>query len=236
MNQKYLLLLLLLTVSDFTYAQFAKIIDKDGYVNVRKEASIKSEVVSKINAEEIVYAFPDEEFPNWVSVDYINRHNESIYGHVHHSRIKLIESYPQIPNISFNGSVAKFVSKDVTVEIISEKFDYQKNKRYFSSTKYGDYTIEDKFKGQQVWGTDGTIPNSHYIAIKATIKGKSIQIPEKEIENLFNVNSEFASCYYDNLNDILYITSVNGDGAGGYAVLFKIEKGVYKSRVVTMPF
>lgn len=63
-----------------------------------------------------------------------------------------------------------------------------------------------------------------------------MQIPEKEIENLFNINSAFAACYYDNLNDTLYITSVNGDGAGGYAVLFKIEKGNYKARVVTMTF
>ncbi len=236
MNQKYLLILLLLTVSDFTYAQFAKIIDKDGYVNVREGASINSAVVAKINADEIVYAFPDNELPAWVMVDYIGRQNENINGYVHHSRIKLIESYVQIPNTSFNNGIAKFISKDVTVAIISEGFDYKKNKKYFSSTEYGDYTIEDRFKGQQVWGTDGTIPNSHYVAIKATIKGRTVQIPEKEIENLFNVNSEFASCYYDKLNDALYITSTNGDGAGGYAVLFKIEKGIYKYRVVTMPF
>lgn len=236
MNKKYLLALLLLTISHFTYAQFAKIIDKDGYVNVRKKAIVISEIVSKINTGEIVYAFPDEKLRDWVIVDYTDRQNENITGYVHHSRIKLIESYVKIPNTSFNDSIAKFISKDVTVEIRSEKFDYKKNKRYFSSTEYEDYTVEDKFKGQQVWGTDGTIPTSHYTSIKATIKGRSLQIPEKEIENLFNINSAFAACYYDNLNDILYITSVNGDGAGGYAVLFKIEKGNYKARVVTMPF
>lgn len=236
MNKKYLLALLLLTISHFTYAQFAKIIDKDGYVNVRKQATVTSEIVSKINTGEIVYAFPDEKLRDWVIVDYTDRQNENITGYVHHSRIKLIESYVKIPNTSFNDSIAKFISKDVTVEIRSEKFDYKKNKRYFSSTEYEDYTVEDKFKGQQVWGTDGTIPTSHYTSIKATIKGRSLQIPEKEIENLFNINSAFAACYYDNLNDILYITSVNGDGAGGYAVLFKIEKGNYKARVVTMPF
>jgi hypothetical protein len=236
MNKKYLLALLLLTISHFTYAQFAKIIDKDGYVNVRKQATVTSEIVSEINSEEIVYAFPDEKLRDWVIVDYTDRQNENITGYVHQSRIKLIESYVHIPNTSFNDSIAKFISKDVAVEIRSEKFDYKKNKRYFSSTKYEDYTVEDKFKGQQVWGTDGTIPISHYTSIKATIKGRSIQIPEKEIENLFNINSEFSACYYDNPNDTLYITSVNGDGAGGYAVLFKIEKGIYKTRVVTMPF
>ncbi|MEJ5148778.1 MULTISPECIES: hypothetical protein [Sphingobacterium] len=236
MNKKHLLALLLLTITHFTYAQFAEIIDKDGYVNVRKQPTVTSKIVSKINTEEIVYAFPDEKLRDWVIVDYTDRQNENITGYVHHSRIKLIESYEKIPIKSFNDSIAKFISKNVTVEIRSEKFDYKKNKRYFSSTKYEDYTVEDIFKGQQVWGTDGTIPISHYTSIKATIKGRTIQIPEKEIENLFNINSEFAACYYDNPNDTLYITSVNGDGAGGYAVLFKIEKGIYKARVVTMPF
>ncbi|MGJ1335029.1 hypothetical protein, partial [Sphingobacterium siyangense] len=66
--------------------------------------------------------------------------------------------------------------------------------------------------------------------------GRFIQIPAKEIENLFNVNNEFATCYYDDSNDILYINTVNGDGAGGYAVLFEIKKGQYNARVVTMPF
>ncbi|QQD14024.1 hypothetical protein [Sphingobacterium sp. UDSM-2020] len=236
MNQKYLLTLLLLTLSHFTYAQFAKIIDKDGYVNVRKQATITSDIVSKINTEEIVYAFPDEKLRDWVIVDYTDRQNENITGYVHQSRIKLIESYEKIPIKSFNDSIAKFISKDVSVEIKSEKFDYKKNKRYFSSTKYEDYIVEDKFIGQQVWGTDGTVPASHYTSITATIKGRIIQIPKKEIENLFNVNNEFAGCYYDNLNDTLYITTLNGDGAGGYVVLFKIEKGIYKARVVTMPF
>lgn len=229
MNQKYLLTLFFMIVSHFTHAQFAKIIDKDGYVNVRKQASVTSEIVSKINMDEIVYAFPDGKLRDWVIVDYTDRQNENITGYVHHSRIKLIESYEKIPIKSFNDSIAKFIAKDVNVEIKSEKFDYKKNKKYFSSTKYEDYTVEDKFKGQQVWGTDGTIPTSHYTSIKATIKGRSLQIPEKEIENLFNINSAFAACYYDNLNDTLYITSVNGDGAGGYAVLFKIEKGNYKA-------
>jgi len=157
MNKKYLLALLLFTINHFTYAQFAKIIDKDGYVNVRKQATFTSEIVSKINAEEIVYIFPHEKLRDWVIVDYTDRQHENITGYVHRSRIKFIESYLQIPNTVFNDTIAKFISKDVTVEIRSEKFDYKKNKKYFSSTKYKDYTLEDKFKGQQVWGTDGKI-------------------------------------------------------------------------------
>ncbi|WP_294347466.1 hypothetical protein [Sphingobacterium sp.] len=236
MNTRYFLVLLFLTVCQSASAQFAKIIDKDGYVNLRKRATVNSAVVSKIAADEIVYAFADEKFGDWVIVDYTDNHNKSITGYIHHSRIKYIASYKQIPNIFFDEGTAKFVSKDISVQINSDRFDYEKNKGDFSSTQYGEQTVLDKFRGQQVWGTDGEIPTNHYSAIQATIKGRFIQIPTKEIENLFNVNNEFATCYYDDSNDILYITAVNGDGAGGYAVLFEIKKGKYKARVVTMPF
>ncbi len=236
MNQRYFLVLLFLTVCQLVSAQFAKIIDKDGYVNVRKQATVNSAVVSKIAADEIVYAFPDEKFGDWVIVDYTDNHNKSITGYVHNSRIKYIESYKQIPTVFSDEGTAKFMAKDITVQINSDRFDYEKNKGDFSSTQYDEHTVLDKFRGQQVWGTDGEIPTSHYSTIQATIKGRFIQIPPKEIENLFNVNNEFATCYYDDSNDILYITAVNGDGAGGYAVLFEIKKGKYKARVVTMPF
>ncbi|WP_312340601.1 hypothetical protein [Sphingobacterium sp.] len=236
MNQRYLLVLLFLTVCQLASAQFAKIFDKDGYVNVRKQATVNSAVVSKIAADEIVYAFPDEKFGDWVIVDYTDNHNKSITGYVHNSRINYIESCKQIPNIFFDEGTAKFMTKDITVQMNSHSFDYEKNKGDFSSTQYDGYTVIDKFRGQPVWGTDGEIPTSHYSSIQVTIKGKFIQIPAKEIENLFNVNNEFAKCYYDDSNDILYITAVNGDGAGGYAVLFEIKKGKYNRRVVTMPF
>lgn len=236
MNNKYLLALVFLSLSQLANAQFAKIIDKDGYVNVREQATVHSAVVSKIAANEIVYVFTDEQFGDWVIVDYTDNQNKNITGYVHHSRIKFVESYPQIPTMTFDESTATFIAMDITVEIRSEKFDYEKNKKYFSSTTYEGYTMVDKFKGRKLWGTDGGIPTSHYISIKATIKGKTVQIPDKEIESLFNVNNEFATCYYDDLNDTLYINSVNGDGAGGYAVLFTIEKGKYKTRVLTMPF
>lgn len=236
MNHSYLLVALFLTACKLASAQFAKIIDKDGYVNVRQQATANSTVVSKIAADKIVYAFPDGKSGDWVIVDYTDDRHKSITGYVHNSRIKYIESYKPIPNIFFDEGTTKFMTKDITVEINSDRFDYEKNKSHFSTTQYDDYTAVDKFRGQQVWGTDGEIPTSHYTSIQATINGRFIQIPAKEIENLFNVNNEFVTCYYDDSNDILYITAINGDGAGGYVVLFEIKKGKYNARVVTMPF
>ncbi|KFF18667.1 SH3 domain-containing protein [Chryseobacterium sp. JM1] len=220
----------------FSLAQFAKIVDKDGYANLRKEADGKSDIVGKINSNEILYIFSPEDNKNWLNADYTDKNGKNLSGYIHSSRVKYIESYESVPAVSINENKAVFNSKNITVTIESEPFNYKENKKYFSTTEYKDYKVEDKFKGQQIWGTDGTIPQTHYQSISLKIGGKTIQIPPKEIENLFNINTESAACYFDSEHDTLYINMVNSDGAGGYAVLFTIEKGIFKGKTVIMPF
>ncbi|SHE89213.1 SH3 domain-containing protein [Chryseobacterium sp. OV279] len=219
-----------------SWAQFAKIVDKDGYVNLRKEADGKSNIVGKINSDEILYIFSPEDNKNWLNADYTDKNGKNLSGYIHSSRAKYIESYESIPAVSINENKAVFNSKNITVTIESEPFNYKENKKYFSTTDYKDYKVEDKFKGQQIWGTDGTIPQTHYKSISVKTGGKTLQIPAKEIENLFNINTESAACYFDSEHNTLYINMVNSDGAGGYAVLFTIEKGVYKGKTLIMPF
>ncbi|MCT2561685.1 SH3 domain-containing protein [Chryseobacterium herbae] len=220
----------------FSLAQFAKIVDKDGYVNLRKEADGKSDIVGKINSDEILYIFSPEDNKNWLNADYTDKNGKNLSGYIHSSRVKFIESYESVPAVSINENKAVFNSKNITVTIESEPFNYKENKKYFSTTDYKDYKVEDKFKGQQIWGTDGTIPQTHYQSISVKIGGKTLQIPPKEIENLFNINTESAACYFDSEHETLYINMVNSDGAGGYAVLFTIENGAYKGKTLIMPF
>lgn len=220
-------------ITQLSFAQFAKIVDKDGYVNVRENGDSKSKIVGKINSDEIVYAFESDQ-PNtdWLNVDY----NEKTGGYVHRSRLKYIESYEKVPPTVLDENKAVFKSGNIKVDIISEKFNYKENKKFFSSSDYNGQKIEDQYKGQPIWGTDGTIPQTHYQSITIQVGDKKIKIPNKEIENLFNVSNEYTNCYFDRKNDTLYITMLNSDGAGGYVALFKIVKGEYKGRVVKMPF
>ncbi|HCA06698.1 SH3 domain-containing protein [Chryseobacterium sp.] len=220
----------------FSLAQFAKIVDKDGYVNLRKEADGKSDIVGKINSDEILYIFSPEDNKNWLNADYTDKNGKNLSGYIHSSRVKYVESYESVPAVSINENKAVFNLKNIAVTIESEPFNYKENKKYFSTTNYNGYKVEDKFKGQQIWGTDGTIPQTHYQSISVKIGGETLQVPPKEIENLFNINTESAACYFDSEHETLYINMVNSDGAGGYAVLFTIEKGVFKGKTLIMPF
>lgn len=219
--------------TQLSFAQFAKIVDKDGYVNVRENGDAKSKITGKINSDEIVYVFEaDQPNTDWLNVDY----NEKTGGYIHSSRLKYIESYEKVPPTVRDENKAIFKSGNIKVDIVSEKFNYKENKKSFSSSDYSGQKIEDQYKGQPIWGTDGTIPQTHYQSITVQIGDKKIKIPNKEIENIFNVSNEYTNCYFDRKNDTLYITMLNSDGAGAYVALFKIVKGEYKGRVVKMPF
>lgn len=221
MKTKKIFLLTAALVAQLSWAQFAKIVDKDGYVNVRENADANSKIVGKLNSDEIVYIFePDTK--NWANVS---------NGYVHNSRVKYIKSYESVPPTVRDANKAIFKSGNIKVNIASGKFNFKENEKDFTSTLDGDY-----YKGQQVWGLDGTIPKTHYLSITAQIGDKTVQIPAKEIENLFQVDNKYTTCYYDRANDILYISLLNSDGAGAYAGLFIIEKGEYKKRVLEIPF
>ena len=211
-------------------SKFAEIIDKDGFVNVRNGTSVQSEIVDKINSGEIVYIFNiGNDNEDWLIIDY-HKKDDFLTGYVHTSRIKPISDYEYIPSVTDGENGVEFYLRNIEVIIKSEAFNYQQNKKYFAEEQLSDKSVIQKYKGQEVWGTDGTIPRTHYTSITARIGNLTIEIPEKEIENLFNVNNELAYCYFNEKTETLYITSSNSDGSGSYDVLFIIEKGKYKGR------
>ncbi|MDR2238198.1 MAG: hypothetical protein LBE92_18900 [Chryseobacterium sp.] len=220
----------------WSLAQFAKVVDKDGYVNIRKSADANGDIAGKVSSDEIIYVYDrDDSSKNWLMTDYPAKNGDLLSGYIHQSRVRYIESYRPVPSVSINENKAVFSSKNIKVEIIAEPFPYKENKKYFSSSSR-EIQIKDLYKGKQAWGIDGTIPQTHYKSITIKIGNNTVEIPTAETENLFNVNTEFTKCYFDSENETLYISMINSDGAGGYAVLFRIEKGKYKGKTVIMPF
>ncbi len=211
-------------------AQYAKVLDKDGYVNVRKTANTNGDIIGKIKSDELVYIFnKGNEQGDWLIVDYKDESNNLLTGYIHKSRLKPINTYELIPSATDSENEATFILRDIRVNITTEKFDYKANEKYITTHQYPSYAVQ-KYKGQEMWGLDGTNPQSHYKSITINIETQQIDIPEKETENLFNPNIDMTACYLDDKTETLYITATNADGAGAYDVLFVIEKGKYKER------
>ena len=208
---------------------FAVINDKDGYVNVRKEKSVHSKVLKKLDNNTLIFVLEYDKayYGNWIYAD-----NE---GYIYNDRVKWIHNFPQIAKGIAKGNTIVFEGKEIQVVLSTEKFD--KSKHSFKYHKeYRD--VIEKIDGKLFWGTDGNMPKREYKSIEVKIRGKQVPIPKSAYNDLYesSLYIEFNSVHYDKDNDILYIVANNGDGAGAYMVCWQIEKGVYKGRKVGIPF
>ena len=208
---------------------FAVINDKDGYVNVRKEKSVHSKVLKKLDNNTLIFVleYDKDYYGNWIYAD-----NE---GYIYNDRVKWIHNFPQIAKGIAKGNTIVFEGKEIQVVLSTEKFD--KSKHSFKYHKeYRD--VIEKIDGKLFWGTDGNMPKREYKSIEVKIRGKQVPIPKSAYNDLYEsyLYTEFNSVHYDKDNDILYIVALNSDGAGAYMVCWQIEKGVYKGRKVGIPF
>ena len=99
-------------------------------------------------------------------------------------------------------------------------------------TFYKEYKDQLEYiNNKKYWGTDGEIPKTEYKSIEIYIGIKNSR-PEIAIDNLFETSLYNTQVNHDKTNDVLYIQSMNSDGAGSYEVIWKIKKGVYKERYI----
>jgi len=229
------LLLLFSLISSYTFAQvnenyfFAVINDKDGYVNVRKEKSVHSRVLKKLDNNTLIFVFVYDKAHdgNWIYVD-----NE---GYIYNDRVKWIEELPKVAKGVEKKNAIHFSGKDIQVALSTEKFD--KSKHSFKYHKeYRD--IIEKIDGNPFWGTDGNIPKEAYKSIEVKIREKQVSIPQSAYSDLYepNLYTDLNFVYYDKDSDSYYIVATNSDGAGAYMVCWQIEKGIYKGRKIGIPF
>ena len=121
---------------------FAVINDKDGYVNVRKEKSVQSKVLKKLDNNTLIFVLEYDKAHdgNWIYAD-----NE---GYIYNDRVKWIHNFPQIDKGIAKGNTIVFEGKEIQVTLSTEKFD--KNKHSFKYHKeYRD--IVEKIDGEPFW-------------------------------------------------------------------------------------
>lgn len=239
---KNICILIVFFLSQINYGQFARVSDVDGFVNVRKEANIKSEITGEISSEEIVYLSKTEAvLNNWEYVFYESKSKKEISGYIHSSRLKMLSDFSEINFVKAENNTAFFKNDDekIEVEIAIQSFNSAKNINKFS-LKDGFYYA---YKKKPMWGTDGGLPNTSYKFVKVKIRGKDVEVPQESLENLFQPtiiekvsDFKYIEVNYDKENDVLYISSLNSDGAGSYVVLFVFEKGNFKEIKTVIPY
>ncbi len=220
MKSKYLILIFLFLLKSLFAQDFAIINDNDGHTNVRSENNKTSKILDKLNNGHLICVMnPDG---NWWNIDYAINKNEIKVGYVYKDRIRLISEYNEIPISVEKEKEIIFSNKVIEVKVVESKFDKSKH-RFNYAKKYPNQIL--KIDGKDYWGTDGEIPKTEYKSITIKFNKSILQLPKEALENLYEPNLSLTKVNLDKDKNTIYISSINSDGAGGYLVIWKIEKG-----------
>lgn len=227
---KQLLTLTLLLCFSYSYGQFAVVNDKDSFLNVREDGHQSSKVVGKLPNGHLIYCFDNK--GNWTNIDYTHEGKE-LNGYVYKDRFQLVSNFPAL-TVSKKKETSITLKKDsLEVTITQVQFDRKKHK--FKYVKEYPDQIE-LIDNKKYWGMDGGMPTTQFESIVIKVGQRRITVPKYALEGLYQPNLDNAEVNYDKSKDTFYIQTINSDGAGSYLVIWKIEKGYYKDRLVACGF
>lgn len=219
-----LLYFFLLLNFNFCFSKFAIIKDTDGFVNVRNTPKKANNISDKLNNGFIIYYFKQKN--NWLSI-YYKKNGKELNGFIYKDKVKYIYDYKSIPlKSNTNGQV---ILENNTLKIGVKETNFVKEKHKLNYLKNS--SVLNKIDDSAFLGTDGGIPKREYKSIEIKINNIKVEIPKTALQNLYEPNLQNTKANYDELNDILYIQSSNSDGAGGYEIMWIIDKKKFKNRV-----
>ena len=227
---KTLILISLTLLSNLTFGQFAIISDKDGYSNIRSKAEAGNNINDTLNNGHFVFCL--ETKGNWTNIDY-SKKNQDLNGYLFHDRLQLISAYENIPPLIKETNSSTYGKDSIKIIVTKQKFDKTK---YRLTYVKGSQSQIQYINGKQYWGEDGGLPKTEYRSISIIIGSRKIDLPRTAVEDLFEPSLHHTQASYDRRKDILYIQSMNSDGAGSYYVIWRIEKGSYKDRYIAYGF
>jgi len=230
-----------------SFGQLAIIQDDDGYVNVRKEASGKSEIMTQLYDGE-VFGFYEVEGTNWSEISFTldkirgengkyyekftNKKGEAItVGYMHKSRILPIS---KLPNIANNESLEnRLILKHDVIEISFSFGDFKKENHqlsYFQGSKEFVKLIDKTVP----LGVDGNLPTREIQSIQINWGDFQIDMPKNEFKDLFQPNIQ--GIQLKSHKGYIYMTMLgNSDGAGGYGCVWIFKDRKYMGRYIGAP-
>lgn len=217
-------------ISCFAFGQFGIIHDQDGSCNVRNSAKKGNNIIDKLYNGHLVYVF--ENNGNWTNIDY-TKNTKELNGQVYKDRLILISSYQNVPILTKDKSKVVLQKDSLQIVLTQQNFDRTKHKFTYNK-EYRDQI--QLINNKKYWGTDGGLPKTEYKSIEVYDGKTKLTLPKSALENLYEVSLYNSQVNYDKTNNIIYIQSMNSDGAGSYEVIWKVEKGVYKERYIAYGF
>lgn len=232
---KRILLVASLFIPSFSFAQsnhFGLIQDKDGYVNVRDQASTKSKVVDKLNNGEVVSFVGDYAENQFSYVLYLKDGS----GYIHDSRINKFKDFQKWKLQSSDMKSAGYSLGQNKVHVMTHKAQFNPSDFKKSVPKGQTELVYTHYKNKPFYGTDGVLPTGRlqFSSMDILYQGKNIHIPSQDLENYFISETplskgslqDFADAeIYSKGQDLYIINPLAGGGAAQYVLMIHIQNG-----------
>lgn len=204
-----------------SFGQIAIIQDPDGWTNIRKAPDGQSEIIHKVNENEVFWydhETTDKE-QDWISI-YIPKNDfclgksepNYIVGFIHKSRILPLEKLQ-----GYSGNEFTFEYK---------LSDFDSTNRIVDRHDGKWVTAID---GRPVWGTDGDFPRTKVDDIKVKIEGQEIKIHKIFYGDIYECDNNLS--IFKN-GETYFVHQWNSDGAGAYEIVWVLDKEGLKQRLV----
>ena len=226
-----LLILILSSIYNYSFAQFAIVNDQDGYVNIRGTKDLGENIKEKLINDQFVYILESKD--KWAYIFYMKNGAPAKNGFVYKDRLKVITEFQNIPNTELSEKEATF--KKGNMEIVVSTKNFIREDHQYTYYKENKEQIE-YIDSLPYHGTDGEYPYTEYADITVSIGNRRIPVPGEALKNLFEVSLQDTKVHYDEAADTMYIQSMNSDGAGAYEVIWRIVNGVFKDRYIASGF
>lgn len=212
-------------VVDRELLNFLKIVeDADGYTNLRADANLKAKITGKILSGDPVFVDPVPE--NGFHTVFLDNEDGFSDRYIHGSRLKPVSGWKAFGPESSTGVLKR---GDFEAVVKDPAFVASEHR----ITKNADGMI--LVNGKAPWGQDGGEP-SRLLKLAVSIKGKAFVLPAEATDNLYEPNLEtLVLLTPGDPAEHAFLMMANGDGAGGYYVVWAFENGVYRGRAIMMP-
>lgn len=219
---------------------FAMVNDKDGYVNLREDASLQSAIIQRLPNKTVVSAncldFTSNKNFCFIITD------ATVTGFVYKNRLVFFEDNKRLLPIASthsNNPLSAYFASDhhpVSVQIDAKPIMIYPSK--FSDYNHANQACPyyyDNVCSFGLEGFDSTInqPEQYYQLSQVVfkVKNKTIKVDEQDLSGLFISEHEVAyddvfkrtDVYFDPITSHLYLLSLQSDGAGTYTFVYEVD-------------
>ena len=144
----------------------------------------------------------------------------------------------QFNTVEQQDSIITLEYNQYQVRILSKVFEPSKHNLNLVDTirktdgKVDYLETKNIIDGSKAYGIDGDVPNTEIAQFMIKINQEVIQLNDKHISDIYNVNLAKTEAYFNPQNNLLYVYISGSDAAGSYAIKYVIGDNGYITRII----